>query len=324
MNNYNTSNIDSISNALPDDVLQAIKSAASFTKIFPVNPGDSFDSQILRVDEIVFSAGGSLTLSRNDFPFIAIVAKRWKFADPNAGSKIELSRGLTARNGEKGGVGRDGFQGTGENDRHGNPGEAGGPGGAGGDGETLHRPHLYLIASDITSPTGDPLPGFLRFSIIGMGVNGGDGGPGGSGGNGGKGANGKQGASAAFDCKEGAGRGGKGGDAGQGGQGGRGANGGNGADITIIGTDDVNEVFSYARILNEGGYGGRAGRSGVPGKVGSGGFGGGSNGWCKSGPSGDSGNYQFPQDLGTRGAGEDGTRGDVTLIGVKTFAPIFD
>lgn len=317
-------NVDSISDALPADVLTAINTAASVKKIFPVNPGDSFDDQVLKVDELVFATGGTLTLTARDVPFIVVAAKKWKFADPDTSSKIELDRTITATHGQKGSTGPNGPNGSGEVNRQGNPGMAGGPGGSGTDGETIHRPHLYLIAGEITSPDGDPLPGYLKLSLVGLGVNGGDGGPGGVGGNGGQGARGKEGASGGFDCKEGPGRGGAGGNAGQGGQGGRGADGSNGADITMLGTKNVNELFSYARIVNEGGYGGRPGRSGTPGKVGAGGRGGPNNGWCKSGPTGDSGDYPQPQDLGTRGPGSEGNRGEVTLVTVKDFTPVFD
>lgn len=141
----------------------------------------------------MFSAGGTLNLTVKDSPCVVIAAKTWKFARPTAASKIELDRTLTARHGQRGSSGFNGSDGQGEVGRQGDPGQTGGAGGSGEDGETVHRPHLYLISGDITSPDGDPLPGYLKLSIVGLGINGGDGGPGGTGGNGGQGARGKEG-----------------------------------------------------------------------------------------------------------------------------------
>lgn len=318
---FNRINSDSPQTALPGDVLEALKRAEKSTTLFAVNPGDTFGGQILKVDELVFAPAGSLTLTARDVPFIVVAAQTWKFADPDSGSAIQVDRTITATHGGRGSAGAAGANGSGEVGRQGNPGDPGGAGGTGADGETVHRPHIYLLCGAIQSPDG--IPSYLRLSVVGLGVNGGDGGPGGTGGNGGAGASGKMGATSAFDCKEGAGSGGTGGAAGQGGQGGRGADGGNGADVSVLATADAIELFSYARFIVEGGYGGRPGRSGTPGSVGRGGRGGGTNGWCKPGPTGESGDYPHPVDLGTRGPGNDGERGDIVLVTVKDLKPIY-
>lgn len=316
------SEAENIGKAIPSNVLDALKKAKEIKKIFPVNSGERFDGQILKADEIIFAPGSTLTITNTNVPFIVISAKRWKFADAAVTSKIMIAP-TSADRGEEGSNGIDGTDGAGEVNRRGNNGSPGLPGKPGGDGGTLSLPHIYLIAGDITSPNGEPLPGFLRFVIAAAGFDGGDGGAGGNGGNGGKGAQGKKGATSVVDCSSGAGPGGTGGDAGQGGKGGNGGNGTDGADITIVGTSSVNEIFSYARIFNEGGYGGRPGRSGLPGRVGKGGLQAGSNGWCKSSLPGDAGNYPEPIDLGDGEPGGNGKKGDVTLITVKDLYPVF-
>lgn len=314
---------DNAGKAIPPDVLEAIKKASAVTKIFPVNPGEKFSGQVLKADEIVFAPGATLTLTNLNAPFIVIAARRWKFADATITTKIERDPSARAMNGSEGGLGANGADGQGEVDRRGNNGQNGNPGQPGGDGETKTVPHIYLIAGDLTTPKGDPLPGFLRVSLVALGIDGGNGGNGGKGGNGGRGARGKEGATSAFDCKEGPGQGGTGGTAGQGGQGGKGGDGTDGSDITVVGTKPVTELFSYARIFNDGGFGGRPGRPGAPGQIGRGGLQATSNGWCKSGSPGDAGGYPDPLDQGTRGPGKDGSKGDTTLITVKDLSPIF-
>lgn len=319
----NEGTADSAGDAIPADVIRAIADATETTTIFPVNPGEVFGGQVLKADEIVFAPGATLTLTHADAPFIVIAAKRWKFADAAINTKIEVDRTTVAGAGANGGPGGNGADGDGEVNRRGNDGAAGGPGQAGGDGESKSIPHIYLVAGELTSPEGEPLPGYLRLTLLALGKDGGDGGAGGKGGNGGRGAPGKEGADSLVDCKEGPGPGGTGGAAGQGGQGGRGGNATDGADITIVATSAVNELFSYARIFNEGGFGGRQGRPGIPGQVGAGGRPAPRNGWCGAGRPGDAGDYPNPPDLGTRGAGNDGGKGATTLITVKSLAPVF-
>jgi len=318
-----TGTADNLGKAVPPDVLEAIKKATAVTKIFPVNPGEKFSGQVLKADEIVFAPGATLTLTNLNVPFIVIAAKRWKFADAAVTTKIERDPTVKSLAGSDGGAGGNGADGQGEVNRRGNDGGAGAPGQSGGDGETKSIPHIYLVAGDLTTPKGEPLPGFLRLTLVALGIDGGNGGTGGKGGNGGRGARGKEGATSAFDCKEGPGQGGTGGPAGQGGQGGRGGNATDGSEITVVGTKAVTELFSYARIFNDGGFGGRAGRPGAPGQVGRGGGQAPSNGWCKSGQPGDAGGYPEPLDQGTRGPGKDGAKGDTTLITVKDLSPVF-
>ncbi|WP_180264652.1 hypothetical protein [Klebsiella variicola] len=314
--------VKNLGEAIPSDVLQALKNATDVKKVFPVNPGERFDEQILKADEIIFAPGATLTITDTNAPFIVISAKRWKFADAGVTSQIKIAA-TQASKGAKGDNGENGSDGKGEVNRRGNDGAPGLPGKPGRNGESLSQPHIYLIAGEITSPNGEPLPGFLRLTILSSGSNGGDGGTGGKGGDGGTGAPGKKGATAAFDCSSGPGKGGTGGNAGQGGQGGNGGDGSNGSDITIVGTRSVNELFSYARIFNEGGFGGRPGRPGQPGKIGKGGLQASPNGWCKSGNPGDPGGYPEIEDLGYGEAGKDGNKGDVILITVKDLTPIF-
>lgn len=318
-----TGTADNLGKAVPPDVLEAIKKATAVTKVFPVNPGEKFAGQVLKADEIVFAPGATLTLTNLDVPFIVIAVKRWKFADATITTKIERDLTAKSRVGSDGGLGGNGADGQGEVNRRGADGASGAPGQSGSDGETKSMPHIYLVAGDLTTPKGEPLPGFLRLTLVAPGIDGGNGGTGGKGGNGGRGARGKEGATSAFDCKEGPGQGGTGGPAGQGGLGGKGGNATDGADITVVGTKAVNELFSYARIFNDGGFGGRAGRPGAPGQVGRGGAQAPSNGWCKSGQPGDAGVYPEPLDQGTRGPGSDGAKGDTTLITVKDLSPIF-
>lgn len=314
---------DNLGKAVPPDVLEAIEKASVVTTVFPVNPGEKFAGQVLKADELVFAPNATLTLTNVNAPFIVIAAKRWKFADALRTTRIELDRTVKARDGGTGAPGDNGPKGEGEVNRRGNDGVAGDPGKPGGDGETMSIPNIYLIAGELTSPQGEPLPGYLRLTLNAIGFDGGNGGTGGRGGNGGRGAQGKIGATSGFDCKEGPGPGGTGGAAGRGGQGGRGGDGTDGADITVVGTSSVNELFSYVRILNDGGFGGRAGRPGAPGRVGLGGASAGVNGWCRSGKPGDSGEYPEPPDLGSRGDGDDGVKGDTVLITVQDLSPVF-
>ena len=266
-----TGSADNVGKALPPHVLDAISKATDVQKLYPVNPGEKFAGTVLKADEIVFAPGASLTLTNLNTPFIVIVAKRWKFADSSILTKVQLDPTAKALSGTDGGAGNNGSNGQGEVNRNGNPGNPGGGGGSGSDGESRNVPHIYFVAGDMTTPKGEPLPGFLRLAVIANGTDGGAGGGGGKGGTAGNGARGKEGADSLVDCKEGPGVGGMGGIASQGGQGGKGGSGANGSDITFIGTKQVTELFSYARIFNDGGFGGRPGRPGTTGTPGNGG-----------------------------------------------------
>ena len=311
---------DSLADALPADVLTAVRKAASTKTIYPIAGNETFNGQILKADEIVFDSGATLTLTALDKPWIVLVANRWKFTDPKTVVKIRRANRVAA-SGLDGNAGRDGSDNPGETNRRGNDGGSGTAGETGGRGVTHQLPKLYLVGGSFTSPTGDPMP--LRMTLEFSGIPGGNGGDGGRGGNGGNAGNGKEGATSAFDCKEGPGPGGNGGAAGPGGAGGPGGRGGNGADITYISLADGIEQLSYARVVNVEGYGGMGGRPGRAGKPGNGGSGASSNGWC--GPSGPGypGDFPSPADLGQGSSGADGKKGTVTAITVNSLSPIF-
>ncbi|MGZ0703535.1 hypothetical protein [Pseudomonas piscis] len=316
------SNFAKLEKALPPEIAKAIKDAPLTRTIYPVSGEESFTGQILKADELVFQQDSRLVLKSLEAPWIVIAAKKWKFLKPNSPTKIERDRYVSVQNGADGDTGPNGANGTGEVNRQGNPGAPGLPGGPGTDGESKNLPVIYLIAGEISSPDGEPKPGFINLNLIVRGINSGSGGKGGLGGNGGKGAPGKEGATSAFDCKEGPGRGGRGGNAGQGGQGGQGGNGGNGADIVIVSTQAGLELFSYANIVNAGGQGGSAGVPGRVGVYGAGGRAAGSNGWCKPGQPGAVGEYPDPISLGTRGDGAEGAKGSVTAIQVTDVSDL--
>ncbi|BCT33126.1 hypothetical protein [Pseudomonas protegens] len=309
--------------SLPPEIVKAIKEAPLTRTIYPVSGEEGFSGQILKADELVFQQDSRLVLRSLEAPWIVIAAKKWKFLKPSSPTKIERDRYVATRNGGDGGPGANGANGKGEVNRQGNPGAHGMPGESGKTGESMKLPIIYLVAGEITSPDGEPKPGFINLNLIFKGINSGNGGRGGSGGNGGKGAPGKEGATSAIDCKEGPGRGGKGGNAGQGGKGGRGGDGGNGADIVVVSTQAGLELFSYANIINIGGLGGSAGVPGRVGVYGAGGRAAGSNGWCKPGEPGSPGDYLDPVNLGTEGDGIDGGKGTVTAIQVINVNDLF-
>lgn len=312
----------SLSDALPPDVLAAIRNAVSTKTIYPVTGNETFRDQILKADEIVFDSGATLTLTGLDKPWIVLIAKRWKFADPKTMVKIMRGRPV-AKTGYDGSSGSRGQDNPGETNRRGNDGGAGQPGSTGGTGYTVQLPKIYLVGGAFTSPSGDPLPGSLRLTLDFAGVPGGDGGAGGDGGNGGNAGNGKEGADSLIDCKEGPGPGGNGGASGAGGAGGNGGRGGNGADFVYVSLADGIEQLSYARVINTEGYGGVGGRPGRAGRPGNGGAGAGSNGWCGPSSSGFPGDFPRPADFGQGDNGSDGRKGTVTAITVSSLSPIF-
>lgn len=314
--------VNTLSEALPADVLNALSSATSVKKIYPVNGVEIFSGTILKADEIVFAPGSSIILSSIDAPFVIIAAKKWKFADANQWSRV----GFAAKTGAAGSVGASGGDGAdrpGETGRRGNDGEDGKAGGTGGAGGSQRLPKVYLVGGEFTSPSGQPIPGSLRLSLNLVGQAGGKGGTGGKGGNGGNAGNGKEGANKLFDCGEGGGPGGNGGAAGPGGAGGAGGAGSDGADLVYISKADGIEQLSYARIINMGGIGGVGGDPGKPGQPGKAGRGAPSNGFCKSTDAGNPGARPDPRDLGYGADGADGNKGSVTAVTVTSLAPIF-
>lgn len=315
---------ENVGSSLPPAVIDAIKAAAIVKTIYPVTGTEYFDGDVLKADEIVFASGSRLVLRGVNRPWIAIVAKKVKFADVTAWSRIE--RDMSAVSGPDGSSGPNGANGgRGQDDigRAGGPGGAGGDGGTGAAGQTRGLPHIYFIAGEVTSPDSTPLPGYLRLSLLFPGIDGGNGGPGGNGGAGGRGGNGKEGATSLFDCKEGGGPGGTGGSGGRGGRGGRGGDGGAGSNITYMSTAAGIELLPYAKVVNVGGEGGRGGPPGNAGVPGGGGDGGRANGFCGSKPAGSSGSSPNPPTLGTGAPGADGAKGTVTAVTVKSFAPLF-
>lgn len=317
-----SSTADSVAEALPADVLAAVRAAVAVKTIYPVTGAERFTGQILKADEIVFAPGASLTLTATERPWIVIVAKKWKFADVAQWVKIAATAAPAAA-GAQGARGSNGADNWGETGRHGNPGYPGAPGGTGGRGATVRLPRIYLVGGEFTSPDGAPLPGALRLALSFAGVPGGAGGIGGAGGNGGHGGNGKEGATGPFDCHEGPGPGGDGGAAGRGGAGGDGGTGGNGADLVYVSLAEGIEQLSYARVINTEGYGGSGGRAGRVGSPGGAGSGAGRNGWCGSSGPGSAGAYPSPADGGPGRDGDDGHKGSVTAITVRSLAPLF-
>lgn len=313
---------NSLAETLPAEVLAVVRSAQSVRTIYPITGNETFRGQVLKADEIVFAPGASLTLSSTDSPWIVIIAKRWKFADPT--QFVEIKRAsVTSAVGSDGSAGDRGADNPGETNRAGNPGFQGSSGSTGGMGGTSRLPTIYLVGDAFTSPSGDPLPGSLRLKLSFAGVNGGNGGSGGDGGDGGRGGNGKEGSTSMFDCQDGPGPGGSGGASGRGGQGGQGGRGGNGAGIVLISTPLGIEQLSYARIVNQEGFGGAGGRPGRAGHPGAGGRGANSHGYCGPSGPGYQGLYPEPADNGEGSNGSDGQKGAVTAVTVQSLSPVF-
>lgn len=312
-----------VAEALPADVLAAVRTATAVRSIYPVSGQETFPDQILKADEIVFGPASALTLTALDKPWIAIIARRWKFAD--AAQWVRIARAnVRASAGAEGPAGAKGADRPGERNRKGYDGDNGAPGGDGSAGATLPLPHIYIVGEQFTSPDGQPLPGSLHLSLGFQGIGGGTGGAGGRGGDGGHAGNGKEGAMGVIDCRSGGGEGGNGGASGAGGRGGPGGTGGNGADITYISLPDGIEQLSYARVVNVEGVGGMGGRPGKAGTPGNGGKGGRRNGLCKPKADGSPGERPTPADGGYGPDGADGKKGQVTAITVGSLSPLFD
>ena len=230
-----TAPVSAIGAALPPEVVAAIKSASNVETLFPVDGAETFPGQILKADKIVFHSGSTLTLS-SDAPWIVVVAKSWIFEDANTTTRIQRNMSLELTkptvSPPKAASGKAG-QGT--INKRGEDGQQGSAGLPGVEGYGKALPHIYLIAGSFSSPTGEPLPGYLRLSLIFPGFDGSPGGDGGQGGDGGHGKDGQQGEDRIYECHDGAGPGGTGGKAGPGGRGGKGGPGGNGAGVTLIG-----------------------------------------------------------------------------------------
>lgn len=316
---------DVLTPGIPKDILDAIKASPNIRSVIPITGSESFGQQVIKADEIVFDSQARLILTNLNVPWVAIVARRFKFRDPTAYSFIE--RDMSIRSGEPGRPGPAGVRGNddyGETNRRGNNGHPGGAGGTGGQGEVLQLPTIYIIAEQLLDETNTQIPaGLLNLAVIGRGIDGGPGGPGGRGGDGGNAGNGKEGATGPFDCREGPGPGGNGGAAGMGGRGGDGGPGGDGATVIFVSLPRGADTFSYSRVNNQGGLGGIGGAGGPPGQPGRGGSGAPRNGWCGSSGPGSSGSYPSPASQGNGPSGPDGKKGEMYVIAVKSLDPFF-
>lgn len=271
---------------VPADVIAAIKSAPN-RAIFNVSTAEVFSENILKCDELVFSPRGSLTLSNWDSrkaPFLAIVARKWKFSAPQERAIIQRSTNLAASSGGAGGTGPRGQDGP-SDDTAGMPG---GQGGTGAIGETVNLPPIYLFGERTVDQPGNPIP-WMNLIVLANGVLGGNGGRGGSGGNGGNGASGHPGSDSLFDCKRGPGDGGAGGQGGYGGVGGQAGLGGDGGTVYYVGPQAFIDIITFSNLINVGGPAGLAGGGGRGGNGGSGGPRGTNTFYCKGGSPGSDG-----------------------------------
>lgn len=311
-----------IEDAIPPEVLEAIKNNSDFTTVFPIGNNENFSGQIINADEIVFSDGAHLIIENTDLPWILIKANRIKVQNQNKISKITFKR-ERINTPEKEKKGTDGAHGTGLRDwRNGQPGGHGGTGTTGKTGLTKSLPHIYIVTKEFTSPIG--MPAFAPIAILGNGYKGGKGGTGGDGGSGGNGYKGLDASSGLFDCRRGGGTGGDGGNAGLGGKGGTGGTGGDGVSITIVSTSEVNETFSYIQLLNEGGDGGIGGQPGTHGGIGNGGEMGRGTGHCGGGRWGNNGIIPKPSNLGIGNKGDSGVKGSFILVNATNLNSIFN
>ena len=295
-------------------------------EVYPISGKHIFSERILRAHEVVFQPGSNLVfdnLDRVDGDYLAIVAKRLKFAEPREGH-YTISRGdlVLPR-------GNDGDRGTnGANRRHadkGHDGAKGGSGGAGGDGHggnSMDLPDLYIFADEIVLEGGGSV-GSLNMSFIFDGIDGSGGGNGGPGGNGGRGGDGGEASIRWLSCKHEPRDGGPGGDAGIGGGPGNGGKGGDASDIIIVGPQPVVDSLSYSRFEIEPGRPGSGGARGPQGNPGSGGVHGHREFVCQrnsdDGPPGSVPNNPYPP---RGGLGPDGTRGRVYMVTVLEVSPL--
>ena len=307
--NYNT-----LVDALPQEVNDLISASVNIAEIFPINQNERFDKQILMADEFVFQANASLTFANLNYPYIIMMAKKWKFTDIANTFSIGFDTKLKGTHGRDGVSGRAGALGQGEVQRRGNDGQAGENGQNAENGSPMFVPNIYIIGEEFICNNVEQDINRLKFVLSFRGVDGGDGGNGGNGGTGGQGADGKEGATSMFGCNDGAGQGGTGGTGGIGGRGGDAGQGTNGSNIFLIGVGGVPEILSYSKIYNYGGRPGRPGRAGRVGNGGRAGNGGGGRGYCSPGPRGEYGIYPTPNDYGDGNEAIEGEKGLVYKV----------
>jgi hypothetical protein len=306
---------------LPTDVRDAIRASRTTSEILQISGIERLSGQILRVDELVFQPNSVLELQSLDKPWVAIVVRRLKFADPTAPSAIRRRPDIVAPTGAAGARGSNGRDAKGRQGANGRNGQAGQRAAPGGDGGTAALPTVYLIAESVEAGRGTFASGVFAFSIEMPGIEGGAGGQGGSGGRGGRGSNGRDGNSDAVSCRRSAGDGGDGGASGASGPGGNGGRGGDGAPIVLVSSAAGLDVLSYARLVTDGAPGGKGGLGGSATKGGEAGSRGGGRGLCSSGS---------PGAAGAKGAvgrpGEDGaagSRGRVFTFALSTRNELF-
>lgn len=282
--------------ALPNDVETAIKSAPKFGDVYSVTQDrQSFPGKILKVDVLVFQEKTALVMTNFNEPWVAIVAKKVQFVDPNTKNAVvtetvwsparpatpaqpvtppKMPKAGECKNGGGGGFAAAGTAGT--------------------NGSSAPKPpKIYVIAGAIVNKFDQPLPEAFNFIFDIRGYSGGEGGKGGAGGNGGGGGDGGPSdwhdpATYPFDpgCKCGAGFGGPGTVGAKGSPGGTGGDGSPGADMHWIATQSVLDSLYFARIYNQGGFGGTGGSVGASGASGSGGARGEWEGLCRGGAAG--------------------------------------
>lgn len=274
-------------------VLATVRNAPKTGDVVSItNKGYSFNGQVLKADVITFDTGGNLELTGLRFPFLAVIAKEIKFADPDERAYIKFPTDkVMPGNGSphpsipKASTGN-----------HGNPTQNGGNGPAGKDGKKgnppangMPVPTLYLFANKITVQPGGTVPNAIKLHIFCNGVDGGKGGDGQRGQDGGDGGNGGPSKWNGLWCEGGAGSGGNGGNGGRGGGGHQGGNGSNGGDVYYCGSADAIDTFHYSKVYNMPGYKGRGGTNGRNGLGGFGGARGAHTGGCGGGGNGNPG-----------------------------------
>jgi hypothetical protein len=283
----------STNSPLDPAIVQAIKAAPKTGDVYSVTEQKQiFSEQILKVDVLTFQQGTTLSLSNYDVPWVAVVAKKLRFTDPESTNSLTLetdwepvrfptpSKPPAPPKGGKSGTGQDGPQGA-----------AGIVGQNGQSGESAPKtPDIYFIVGEIQNQEELPIPKTFNFLFDVRGYNGGDGGNGGPGSDGGEGGDGGPGDYHPPEryplnpgCVASAGRGGPGGIGGTGGPGGEGGNGSDGATLHWVGPSHVLDALYYSRVYNQPGHAGHGGYSGTSGVTGPNGARGEHPGTCKGG-----------------------------------------
>ena len=297
-------------------IVTTIKAAKSQGNVFNVVNQTQFKEQILKADTITFDEMSKLILTGVNFPWVAIVAKTFKFSAPRERTTIHIAT-TELLNAPKGPTipklptpGKRPKAPMCRNAEDGTNGQTGLKGNKGQDGPPV--PGLIVIANKIETQPGAPPIDYIDMRIDILGVDGGDGGlgqAGQDGGDGGDGGNSDWHSPIDYPtdpgCKCGAGSGGNGGKGGNGGEGGEGGNGSQGGTVWLSGMPSAIDILEFAKVLN---FGGNRGLGGDPGSNGTGGSGGGRGehrGGCRGGDDGRGGSPA----TGLAKKGKDGTAG---------------